>query len=191
MFWVFININGIMSTLYWNSPHVTGQSWRCAWPGTPFWHKNITYTLLSCSKTLLCFRRSYLCICILGILYIELVKRTSRFFLKLFLSESDIFCDDDGTQEFNKAFVCPACKWNKPAHYNDVIMGTMASQITRLTIVYSTVYSGADQRKHQISASLAFMLGIHPAVTGEFPAQRASNAENVSIWWRHHVWFYA
>ena len=24
-------------------------------------------------------------------------------------------------------------------------------------------------------------------VTGEFPAQRASNAENVSIWWRHHV----
>ena len=25
------------------------------------------------------------------------------------------------------------------------------------------------------------------SVTGEFPAQRASNAENVSIWWRHHV----
>ena len=47
------------------------------------------------------------------------------------------------------------------------------------TIVYSTVYSGADQWKHQSSALLAF-------VTGEFPAQRASNAENVSIWWRHH-----
>ena len=40
-------------------------------------------------------------------------------------------------------------------------MGTMASQITNLTIVYSTVYSGEDQRKHQSSASLAFMLGIH------------------------------
>ena len=46
-------------------------------------------------------------------------------------------------------------------HYSDVIMGAMASQITRLTIVYPTVYSGADQRKHQSSASLAFVRGIH------------------------------
>ena len=169
-------------------------------------------------------------------------------------------------------------------------MGTIASQITSLTIVYSTVYSDADQRKHQSSASLAFVWGIHRGpvnsphkwpvtrkmfpfddvimnittnitderafvqghdycdypwlnhqlitftlsrtlrwrhderlgvsnhqphdcllnrwyrcrskntskllgtglwggnspVIGEFPAQRASNAENVSIWWRHH-----
>ena len=70
------------------------------------------------------------------------------------------------------------------ALYNGVIMGTMASQITSLTIVYSTVYSGADQRKHQSSASLAFV-GNSPG-TGEFPAQIASNAANVSIWWRHH-----
>ena len=41
-------------------------------------------------------------------------------------------------------------------HYNDVIMGAMASQITSLSIVNSSVYSGADQRKHQSSASLAF-----------------------------------
>ena len=40
-------------------------------------------------------------------------------------------------------------------------MGTVATQITRLTIIYSTVYSGADQRKHQCSASLAFVRGIH------------------------------
>ena len=40
-------------------------------------------------------------------------------------------------------------------------MDAMASQITSLTIVYSTVYSGADQRKHQSSASLAFVWGIH------------------------------
>ena len=46
-------------------------------------------------------------------------------------------------------------------HYNDVIMGTIVSQITSLTIVYSTVYSDADQRKHQSSASLAFVRGIH------------------------------
>ena len=72
-----------------------------------------------------------------------------------------------------------------PWWFNDVIMSTMASQITSITIVYSTVYTGADQRKHQSSASLAFVWGIHRG-TGEFPAQIASNAENVSIWWRHH-----
>ena len=46
-------------------------------------------------------------------------------------------------------------------NYNDVIMFPMASQIIRLTIVSSNVYSGADQRKHQSSASLTFVLGIH------------------------------
>ena len=46
-------------------------------------------------------------------------------------------------------------------HYRDVIMGAIASQITSLTIVYSTVYSDADQRKHQSFASLAFVWGIH------------------------------
>ena len=59
-------------------------------------------------------------------------------------------------------------------------MGAMASQITSLTIVCSTVHSGADHRKHQSSASLAFVWGIHPA-------QMVGNAENVSIWWRHHA----
>ena len=59
-------------------------------------------------------------------------------------------------------------------------MGSMASQITSLTIGYPTVYFGSDQIKHQRSASLAF-------VTGEFPAQMDSNAENVSIWWLHYV----
>ena len=46
-------------------------------------------------------------------------------------------------------------------HYNDIIVGAMASQITSLAIVYSTVYSGVDQRKHQSSASLVFVQGIH------------------------------
>ena len=45
--------------------------------------------------------------------------------------------------------------------HNDVIMSAMASQNTSLTIAYSTVYSGADQRNHQSSASLAFVRGIH------------------------------
>ena len=72
------------------------------------------------------------------------------------------------------------------AHYIDVIMGAIASQITSLTIVYSTVYWVVDQRKRQSSASLAFVRW-NPRVTGEFPTLRASNVENVSIWWRHHV----
>ena len=46
-------------------------------------------------------------------------------------------------------------------HYYDVIMGAVATQITSLTIVYSTVYSDADQRTHQSPASLAFVRGIH------------------------------
>ena len=63
-------------------------------------------------------------------------------------------------------------------------MDAIASQITSLTIVYSIIYSDADQRKHQSSASLAF--GGNSPGTGEFPAQMASYAENVSIRWRHH-----
>ena len=139
-------------------------------------------------------------------------------------------------------------------------MGSMASQITGISIVYSIVCSRADQRKHRSSSLLAFVRGIHrwpvnsphkgpttgkmfpfddvmwdlckslqwhhnvpndvsnhrhldclfnhlfksrskktpklrvtgicegnSPVTSEFPAQRASNAENISIWWRHHV----
>ena len=46
-------------------------------------------------------------------------------------------------------------------HYNDVIMSSMASQITVVSIVYLTVSSGADQIKHQSFASLAFVRGIH------------------------------
>ena len=59
---------------------------------------------------------------------------------------------------------------------SDAIMGAMTSQITSLMMACSTVYSGADQRKHQSSALLAF-----GPMTGEFPAQMVSDAENVSI----------
>ena len=55
-------------------------------------------------------------------------------------------------------------QYNAKLHYSDVIMSAMAYQITSLTIVYSTVYSGADhrrRRKHQSSESLAFVQGIH------------------------------
>ena len=48
-----------------------------------------------------------------------------------------------------------------PIHYGDVIMRAMASQITNISKVCSTICSGADQRKHQRSTSLAFVKGIH------------------------------
>ena len=46
-------------------------------------------------------------------------------------------------------------------HYNDVIMSVIASRITSLTIVYSTVYSRRRSKKHHSTASLAFVRGIH------------------------------
>ena len=61
--------------------------------------------------------------------------------------------------------------WINWIHYCDVIMGTMASQITSLTIVFSSVPSGADLRKHHSSASLAFVRGIHrwiPRTNGQW-----------------------
>ena len=64
-------------------------------------------------------------------------------------------------------------------------MGAIASQITSLTIVFSTVYLNTDQRKKSKLRVTGLCVGNSPG-TGEFPAQMASNAENVSIWWRHH-----
>ena len=71
-------------------------------------------------------------------------------------------------------------------HYNAVIMGAIASQITSLTIVYNRLF-----RRRSKKASKLRVTGLcaeNSPGTGEFPAQMASNAENVSIWWRHHVW---
>ena len=53
------------------------------------------------------------------------------------------------------------CHSNCHIHYIHVKMSAMASQISGLSSVYSTVYSGVDQRKRRSSASLAFVRGIH------------------------------
>ena len=58
-------------------------------------------------------------------------------------------------------YTSPSGSLSFNTHYDDVIMEAIASQITSLTIVYSTVYSGVDKSKHQSSASLAFVWGIH------------------------------
>ena len=75
------------------------------------------------------------------------------------------------------------------SHYIDVIMTTMAPQITSLTVVYSIDNSDADQRKHQSSASLAFVWGIHrdrwiPRTKGQLRG-KCFHLVTSSWWW----WF--
>ena len=65
-------------------------------------------------------------------------------------------------------------------------MGAMISQITSLTIVYSTVYSSADEKKTS-KLRVTGLCAVTSPVTSEFIAQKGGNAEKVSIWWRHHA----
>ena len=61
---------------------------------------------------------------------------------------------------FNELNLQGGCAWCQLFSHH-IIMNVMASQIISLTIVYSSMYSGADQRIHQSSTSLAFVRGIH------------------------------
>ena len=74
------------------------------------------------------------------------------------------------------------------SQYSDVIMSVMASQITIVSIGYSTICWGGDQRKHQSYASLAVVRGIHRS-PGIRRTKGQLRGKNVSIWWRHHVFF--
>ena len=94
--------------------------------------------------------------------------------------------------KFSSDFLIPewASMWLW-SNYGDVMMSTMAYQISSLTIVYSTVYSGTDQRNHQSSALLAFVLGIHrwpmnspqkgPVTRKMFPYDDVIMSRNVRI----------
>ena len=72
-------------------------------------------------------------------------------------------------------------------HDSDVIISAMACQITGVSNVCSTVCSGADK-----NIKVPRHWPLWGESTGErwIPSQRASNAENVSIWWRHHGLIY-
>ena len=70
-------------------------------------------------------------------------------------------------------------------HYSDVIMSTIAFQMTGVLIVWPIVCSGTYQRKHQSSASMAFVRGFHRWPV-DSPHKGPSNTGNVSIWWRHN-----
>ena len=105
------------------------------------------------------------------------------------LSDQQIITASEQLIEVSMCFdiffqVCQTHQWGTLSrmhiiieHYDDVIMVEMASQITSITIVYSTVYTGADQRTTSKLCVTGLCAGIH---------RLASDAENVSIWWRHH-----
>ena len=80
---------------------------------------------------------------------------------------------------FTTAMLCSFFKY-----LSDVMMSAMASQITGVSIVYSNIRSGANKKNSK--APRHWPLWGDSPVTGELPAWRASNSENVSIWWRHH-----
>ena len=70
-------------------------------------------------------------------------------------------CQDISSQDIDYTICRFPRKRISMTHYSDVIMSMNTSQITSLMIVYSTIYSGADQSKYQSSASLTFVMGIH------------------------------
>ena len=75
--------------------------------------------------------------------------------------------------------------WKLNCHYYGVIMGTIASQSPALRLFAPQFIQTLI--KENIKVPRHWPLCGEFTGTGEFPAQMASNAENVSIWWRHHV----
>ena len=67
-------------------------------------------------------------------------------------------------------------------------MGVMASQITSLPIVHKLNRLFRRRTKKTSRLRVTGLCAGNSPVTGEFPTQMASNAENASIWWRHHLW---
>ena len=74
--------------------------------------------------------------------------------------------------------------WLQKMHYSDAILSAMASQITGVSMVSSTVCPGAYKKTSMPRVTVPCE-GNTP-VTAQFPSQRANNEGNVSFWWRHH-----
>ena len=76
-------------------------------------------------------------------------------------------------------------QWHERAHHSDFTMCAMASQITGVLVVCLIVCSSAHE-KNTWNLHVTGLCEGNPLVTGRFTSQKASNAENVFIWWRHH-----
>ena len=115
----------------------------------------------------------------------KLESRWRNFFPKINYSEQSVlgtvvnhrYADSPG---FGCRHSAHALQWRH--------MGAMASQITSLSIAYATIHSGADQRKHQSSASPAFVWGIHRWPVNS-PRKRPVTRKNVSLLGRHQATF--
>ena len=92
---------------------------------------------------------------------------------KLVVDSKHILVDADNSRVTIRLSIYITDNHEGPVHYRDIIMSAMASQFTSLIIVYSTVYSGADQRKN----SKLYITGICSSVTGEFPTQKPVTRE--------------
>ena len=113
------------------------------------WHKHLIIIISLCDE---CVDVMKWC----PLFYISLISKTISSILFIQVLQAAVYSQQQQVCDLLTCG-CPSLS----VHYNDVIMGAIASQITSLTIVYSIVYSDADQRKHQSSASLAFVRGIH------------------------------
>ena len=109
--------------------------------------------------------------------------------IKTLVQRHSFTCDCTKSTDHGKKYAWSAHMSfaNIQIHYSDVIMSVMAYQIIGVSI-YSPFDSGGDQRKTSKLRTTGPWEG-NSLVTGERPAQKANNAENVFIWWRHHVYF--
>ena len=145
-------IGPVLDQFHWRQGDVGGKlQWNCNQKHTCYLHKMWLYISVT---------SGYICSSLGGLILCQLVDHIPpgnwslwklRFHWLKFLRMHRIAVIRD---TYNRARAVSG-------HYDDVVLGAMASQITSLTIVYSIVYSGTDQRKHQSSASLAFVRGIH------------------------------
>ena len=162
-------VNNTPYTLYWDTWFVRNvRLYIEVCTGTPLW--TILFVFYNIGKPLL-FRWDYL----------FFIFRTGRWVPPLLHTTSVGY-----KIWMERCIWQPYCFPGRVMYYNDVIMSAVASQTTSLTIVYSTIYSRHRSKKTSKLRVTGLCEGNSP-VAGEFPAKRARNAENVPIWWRHHV----
>ena len=115
------------------------------------------------------------------------VRKSDIWLVKSFFIHSDIHGGPHAKYIYHKKFhiTFKHVSFFQTNHYGDVIIGTMAYQIASLTIVFTQPFIRV-QIKENIKFRVTGLCAEYSPGTGEFPAEMASNAENVSIWWRHH-----
>ena len=166
----YINLNHLLSIYAWFSCAPLCSSWLhsaihpyCS--ELPHWHLGKSAYVLTRAKRSNPLGYVYIC----AVFYVNKLQQNAKpvhnAWCRLFS------CTNLYTKKLTWKWL-----WSS-IHYYDVIMTTMTSQITSLPVENSTVYSDADQRKHQSSASLVFVWGIHrdrwiPRTKGQLRGKR-------------------